>query len=178
MRCETIGDATLYCADYADIVPTLEAGMADAVITDPPYGVTANQWDSPLDLDKFWDCIMTCAKNNAVFAIFSQMPVVVDLIQSNRKHFKYDIIWHKNKPSGFLLSKERPLRIHEIIAIFYKSQPTYIQLSQEAIHRHQIMAISTTSSTWTIAGHGTPWRCYILQSLVRQCIPRKSQSAL
>lgn len=32
-----IGDATLFCADCMDILPTL--GKVDAVITDPPYGI-------------------------------------------------------------------------------------------------------------------------------------------
>lgn len=33
----TIGDATLYCADCADVLPML--GRVDLVLTDPPYGV-------------------------------------------------------------------------------------------------------------------------------------------
>jgi len=33
----TIGNATLYCGDCMDILPTL--GKVDAVITDPPFGV-------------------------------------------------------------------------------------------------------------------------------------------
>ena len=37
MRVETIGDATLYLGDCAEILPTL--GKVDAVITDPPYGI-------------------------------------------------------------------------------------------------------------------------------------------
>jgi len=36
MRVETIGDATLYCADCRDVLPTLIG--VDAVVTDPPYG--------------------------------------------------------------------------------------------------------------------------------------------
>ena len=32
-----IGDATLYCGDCMDVLPTL--GKVDAVVTDPPYGV-------------------------------------------------------------------------------------------------------------------------------------------
>ena len=32
-----IGDATLYCADCMEILPTL--GKVDAVVTDPPYGL-------------------------------------------------------------------------------------------------------------------------------------------
>jgi len=33
------GRATLYCADCLDVLPTLEAGSVDAVVTDPPYGI-------------------------------------------------------------------------------------------------------------------------------------------
>ena len=35
-----IGNATLYCADCMDILPTLD--RVDAVITDPPYGIGAS----------------------------------------------------------------------------------------------------------------------------------------
>jgi site-specific DNA-methyltransferase (adenine-specific)/modification methylase len=34
-----IGNATLYCGDCRDILPTL--GKVDAVVTDPPYGIMA-----------------------------------------------------------------------------------------------------------------------------------------
>jgi DNA modification methylase len=37
MRTEVIGDATLYCADCREVLPTL--GKVDAVVTDPPYGI-------------------------------------------------------------------------------------------------------------------------------------------
>lgn len=38
MRIEHIGDATLYLSDCREILPTL--GKVDAVVTDPPYGVS------------------------------------------------------------------------------------------------------------------------------------------
>lgn len=34
-----IGDCTLYRGDCLEVLPTLEAGSVDAVVTDPPYGV-------------------------------------------------------------------------------------------------------------------------------------------
>ena len=37
MRKEVIGNATLYCGDCMDVLPTL--GKVDAVVTDPPYGI-------------------------------------------------------------------------------------------------------------------------------------------
>ena len=33
------GTVTLYCGDCLEVLPTLEAGGVDAVVTDPPYGV-------------------------------------------------------------------------------------------------------------------------------------------
>ena len=35
------GNITLYCGDCLDILPTLEPGSVDAVVTDPPYGIGA-----------------------------------------------------------------------------------------------------------------------------------------
>ena len=38
-RVEQIGDCTLYEGDCLELLPTLEAGSVDAVVTDPPYGI-------------------------------------------------------------------------------------------------------------------------------------------
>lgn len=43
MRVETIGNATLYLGDCAEILPTLS--KVDAVITDPPYGIGESSKD-------------------------------------------------------------------------------------------------------------------------------------
>ena len=40
-RIERIGNATLYLADCREVLPTLP--KVDAVITDPPYGISANK---------------------------------------------------------------------------------------------------------------------------------------
>lgn len=40
-RIETIGDATLYLGDCREIIPSIP--MADAVVTDPPYGIGADR---------------------------------------------------------------------------------------------------------------------------------------
>lgn len=41
---------TIWHADCRDVLPTLEAGSVDAVITDPPYGVAfrGNTWDADI----------------------------------------------------------------------------------------------------------------------------------
>jgi site-specific DNA-methyltransferase (adenine-specific) len=48
-------DVKLYCGDCLDILPTLEAGSVDAVITDPPWmnyqtgRYDASQWHAPVN---------------------------------------------------------------------------------------------------------------------------------
>ena len=38
----------LYHGDCLEILPTLEAGSVDAVITDPPYGMNKGRWDKEI----------------------------------------------------------------------------------------------------------------------------------
>lgn len=40
------GAVTLYLGDCLEILPTLEPGSVDAVVTDPPYGVKKAEWDT------------------------------------------------------------------------------------------------------------------------------------
>lgn len=57
MRIEIVGDATLYLADCAEVLPRLSG--VDAVITDPPYGINwkprVNHQDQPWVDDKPFD---------------------------------------------------------------------------------------------------------------------------
>lgn len=58
MRVETIGNATLYCGDCMDVLPTL--AKVDACITDPPYGLAeklcGGTWGKQFDgVSKDWD---------------------------------------------------------------------------------------------------------------------------
>lgn len=64
-------------------------------------------------------------KDNGCIALFGQGLFYVDLVNSNRKLFRYDLVWDKVLTTGFLNAKKMPLRQHEQIAIFYKKLPTY-----------------------------------------------------
>ena len=46
-------------------------------------------------------------------------------MQSNRKLWRYNIIWEKTQPSGHLNANKMPLRTHEDICVFYKKLPIY-----------------------------------------------------
>ena len=57
--------------------------------------------------------------------LFSQLPFSCDLINANRKQFRYEWIWEKSLSTGFLNAKKMPLRAHENILVFYQKLPTY-----------------------------------------------------
>ena len=97
----------------------------DFICCDLPYGLTANKLDIIISFDELWNEYNRIIKDNGCIALFGQGLFYVDLVNSNRKMFKYDLVWNKILTSGFLNAKRQPLRLHEQIAIFYKKQPTY-----------------------------------------------------
>lgn len=97
----------------------------DMIVCDLPYGLTQHPEDKVLPLDILWSQYNRIIKPNGVIALFGQGLFYVDLVQSNRSMFRYDLVWDKVLTSGFLNAKRMPLRQHEQIAIFYKSLPTY-----------------------------------------------------
>lgn len=97
----------------------------DLVLTDPPYGATAEQWDNIINFDLLWNKLNKIVKSNGVIAIFGIEPFSTKLKSSNLKNFKYDWIWIKNQATNFLHAKNQPLRKTENIHIFYKGKGTY-----------------------------------------------------
>lgn len=104
--------------DCFELLPAMQAGSVDAVITYPPYGTTDLPWDKKIDLPLFWELIKRVIKPGAVIVMFSQQPFTTDVINSNRKWFRYELIWRKTAPVGFLDVRYRPMRIHENILVF------------------------------------------------------------
>jgi len=112
-----IGNATLYLGDSFSILPKLTM-KADAVISDPPFGITSCKWDKPIPLDTLWEMLDRCTKQSANFVLFGASKFTVDLIISNRKWYRYDLIWVKSKKCGFLNANLQPMRSHESILVF------------------------------------------------------------
>jgi len=120
-----MGNASLYNANCFDIFPLIEDKSIDMILCDLPYNVTKHKDDISLPFDNLWNQYKRIIKDNGVIALFAQGLFYVDLINSNRKMFKYDLVWDKKLVTGFLNSNRMPLRVHEQIAIFYDQQPTY-----------------------------------------------------
>lgn len=110
------------CLDQMDKVPD---HTVDMIFTDLPYGTTENAWDVPIPLDQLWEQYRRVLKPGGAVMLFAQMPFGDDLINSNRKWYRYEWIWHKTMPVGFLNAGRMPLRTHENILVFYEHLPTY-----------------------------------------------------
>ena len=48
-----------------------------------------------------------------------------ELIKSNEKEFRYDLVWNKPNGVGFLSANKQPLRSHELIYVFAKKGAFY-----------------------------------------------------
>ena len=103
----------------------------DAIICDLPYGVLnrqnkSAQWDNIIPFEPLWEQYERVIKNNGAIVLFAQGMFTAQLMMSNPKMWRYNLIWDKiNRSTGFLNANRCPLRIHEDIVVFYKSQPTY-----------------------------------------------------
>ena len=84
-----------------------------------------NKWDSIIPFEPLWNEYERITKDNAAIILFGNGMFTADLMQSNRKLWRYNLIWHKTQPTGFLNAKKMPLRAHEDICVFYKKLPTY-----------------------------------------------------
>ena len=134
----------LFNGDCLKVLPTLPDGSVDMILTDLPYGVTnkvseAGKWDSPIPMEPMWEQFWRVLKPNGACVLFSQGMFTAQLMMSQPKNWRYNLIWDKCRASGFLNSKRMPLRRHEDICVFYRSLPTYnVQLEdlngREASH--------------------------------------------
>ncbi len=104
--------------DCLSVMKEIPEKSIDFIFTDPPYGITAPEWDINVDLSLLWEQFDRIGKENYVCAIFGSQPFTTDLISSNRKKYKYVWYWNKNQGTNFFHAKRMPIRKVEEICIF------------------------------------------------------------
>lgn len=93
-------------------------GSVDCVICDLPYGSTACPWDSIIPFEPLWEQYRRIIKPVGAIVLFCSQPFTSALVMSNIKWFKYCWIWVKNRASGHVHAKNKPMKKHEEIAVF------------------------------------------------------------
>lgn len=115
----------LYNEDCLEGMKKIPDKSIDMILCDLPYGKTQNKKDVRIPFKPLWKEYKRIIKDNGAILLFAQGTFFVDLVNSNSKMFRYDLIWNKQLTSGFLNANKMPLRQHEQIAVFYKRLPTY-----------------------------------------------------
>ena len=115
----------LYQGDCLEVMKIIPSKSIDMILCDLPYEVTRNKWDIIIPFKPLWEQYNRVIKDNGAIVLFGQGMFTAKLILSQEKIWRYNLIWEKDRPSGFLNAKRMPLRSHEDILVFYKKTPTY-----------------------------------------------------
>ena len=124
----------IYKGDCLEVMDKLikQGIKVDAIITDPPYGTTACRWDQTIPFDEMWGRLNKLIKDDGAIVLFGSEPFSSLLRTSNLKNYRYDWVWQKSSASNFCQFKRQPRKLHELISVFYKKQPTYNPIMEKA----------------------------------------------
>lgn len=106
--------------DAIQFMKQLPDESVNCIITDPPYGTIAQDWDKIVDFHELWTQFIRITTKQAPICVFGSEPFATKMRMAALDLFKYDWIWAKNSSAGFVHAKNMPLKKHEIIMVFSK----------------------------------------------------------
>lgn len=117
----------LYHGDCMELFNIVATSSIDMILCDLPYGITDCAWDKKIPLKPLWAEWARVLKENGAVVLTAQQPFAMELVYSAPRtlRFRYELIWEKSKPLGFLNANRMPLRAHENILVFYRKLPKY-----------------------------------------------------
>jgi site-specific DNA-methyltransferase (adenine-specific) len=141
--------------DCLELMKTLPDKSIDLFICDLPYGCLGPEkkggavpkgregtdgafggcpWDIKIDLDAFWVEVERLMKDDHTPILhFCNTRFGYELIKSNEKWFRYDLVWSKTNGVGFLSANKQPLRSHELVYVFSKKGARYNRIDVEGV---------------------------------------------
>lgn len=102
---------TMILGDCLEVMPTLL--KTNLVIADLPFGVSGHAWDKRIPLKDFW-----AATKQSPCLAFANRDFMDSLIQTNRKAFRYEMIWDQGRGFTPLLAHKMPIRSHTFVLYF------------------------------------------------------------
>jgi len=127
----------VYNGDCLEVMPeVIEDHSIDMILADLPYKVTACHWDSLIPFDELWHEYNRIRDVKTAIILTGVQPFSSFLVTSNPELFKYEWIWEKSLPTGFLHVNKRPLQYHEHIIVFYERQPVYHPQMRKGAKNH------------------------------------------
>ena len=131
----------------------------DMILCDLPYGTTRkNEWDSLIPFDKLWVQYKRVIKSGGAILLTCQIPFAIDVANSNREWLRYEWIWEKISPTGFLNANRMPMKCHENILVFYDILGKYNPQGTVYGKKQSCGGCSSNyDSDSNYAGGGTSW---------------------
>lgn len=107
-----------------------------------PYNEIHQEWFEVSKLG-MWDHFNRLIKDRGAVLLFGMQPFSSQLVASNIRNFRYEIIYEKGSAKGFLNANKRPLNAHENILVFYKKLPAFNPIKttghpRQTAKRHEI----------------------------------------
>lgn len=121
----------LRLGDCLEVMKSIPDGSVDAIITDPPYGMTACKWDSVIPFEPMWAELKRIIKSNGAIIFTASQPFTSLLVMSNIKMFRTSWIYQKRCASNFAQGKYMPMKEHEDVLVFGKQKTVYYPIRQE-----------------------------------------------
>lgn len=78
--------------DCLELMKKIPDNSVDMILCDLPYGLTHNKDDKPISFDELWKQYNRVIRDNGAILLFGQGTFYIDLVNSNRKIFRYDLI--------------------------------------------------------------------------------------
>ena len=132
--------------DCLEVMKDISNNCIDLLFCDLPYGQTSCKWDCLIDLDLFWKQVNRICKDDCAMFFTCSTKFGVSLINSNPKNFRYDLVWVKSAPCGFLNAKKMPMKKHEMIYVFYKKLPKVYSDNITEYHTHKFIQERDTAN--------------------------------
>lgn len=111
--------------DMRELLREIPDHSVDMVLTDPPYGITKNEWDKIFPIPEMWEHFNRILKPNGAAVIFCSGIFEACIVYANRENYKYRYVWDKHYKRNFLNANRQPLRQTEDVAVFYRRQCVY-----------------------------------------------------
>lgn len=132
---------SIILGDCLEGMKRIPDGSIDAIMTDLPYEVLNKsnphaQWDRIIPFEPLWEQYERVIKDNGAIVLFAQGMFTAQLMMSNPKLWRYNLVWDKTRVTGFLNANRMPLRVHEDICVFYKALPTYNPQMRDGFPNH------------------------------------------
>jgi len=94
----TIEQNKIYNMDCLEGMKLIADKSVDMIVCDLPYGVLNLKWDRKLPAERLWSQYNRIIKDNGAIVLTANIKLAIELINANKRWFRYDIIWEKPLP--------------------------------------------------------------------------------